>query len=366
MIKLLTLIGFSFFTPDAAKDSIGTEIINGRTFVIHKVDEKETLFAISRRYNTTVDAIIQYNSAAGNALEVGQILKVPYFPKVSTVDIRDGSIHKVAAKETLYSISRMYGVSTEDLKIWNGLTDNALSIGQELIIKKKNDQGSTLYQPVTRANPVISKNGIHTVVEKETMFSITRQYNITIDQLREWNNLESNELKVGQALFVVQPERGMSIAKQESPPVSNTTTPPVSKNTTTPTQQTSSLPPVVQDDKKEKKEPTPTVKTEVKEQPIRISESVRNSDEVIQTGIAELIEGTEGNRKYIALHRTAPIGTILKIRNEMNNLEIFAKVIGKLPDTAMTDKLIIKLSKSAYDKLGAIDPRFRVEVTYYK
>lgn len=93
---------------------------------------------------------------------------------------------------------------------------------------------------------------------------------------------------------------------------------------------------------------------------------MKNSDEVVESGLAELIEGTEGNRKYLAMHRTAPIGTILKVRNEMNNREVFVRVMGKLPDTAVNDKLIIKLSRSAYDRLGAIDPRFRVELTYYK
>jgi len=54
------------------------------------------------------------------------------------------------------------------------------------------------------------------------------------------------------------------------------------------------------------------------------------------------------------------------VRNEMNGREVFVRVIGQLPDTALTDKLIIRISKSAYDRLGAIDPRFRVEVTFYK
>ena len=108
------------------------------------------------------------------------------------------------------------------------------------------------------------------------------------------------------------------------------------------------------------------VQPEEKSPVITISESVTNKDEVKQSGLAELIDGTEANRKYLALHRTAPVGTILKVRNEMNNREVFVRVIGKLPDTALTDKLIIKISKSAYDRLGAIDPRFRVEVTYYK
>ena len=87
---------------------------------------------------------------------------------------------------------------------------------------------------------------------------------------------------------------------------------------------------------------------------------------MLETGLAELIEGTEGNRKYLALHRTAPVGTILKIRNEMNNREVFVRVMGKLPDSAQADKVVIRISRSAYDRLGAIDPKFRVQVTYYK
>jgi LysM repeat protein len=234
-----------------------------------------------------------------------------------------------------------------------------------LIIKKRNSiDNTTAYQPATQSNTVISRKGVHTVAVKETMYSIARQYGITVDQLREWNTLEGNELKIGQILFVAQPDRSGLTLKQEEEkkqeatktPVVTTTTP--AGNTSTSSSATTSIPVT------EKKEVP--VKQEVKEQTIKISESVKNGDEVVQAGLAELIEGTEGNRKYLALHRTAPVGTILKIRNEMNNREVFVRVMGKLPESAVSDKLIIKISKSAYDRLGAIDPRFRVEVTYYK
>ena len=152
--------------------------------------------------------------------------------------------------------------------------------------------------------------------------------------------------------------------------VAQTTTPPAQSTQTTTTPAVvapAATPAAVETAKKETTvEPAAAPKTEAKEQTIRISESVKNSDEVLQTGLAELIEGTSGNRKYLALHRTAPVGTIMKVRNEMNNREVFVRVMGKLPDTALNDKLVIKISKSAYDRLGAIDPRFRVEVTYYK
>ena len=55
MINELILVGVSFFHPHVLQDSTGTEVINGKVFVIHQVGEKETLYGISRRYGTTVD-----------------------------------------------------------------------------------------------------------------------------------------------------------------------------------------------------------------------------------------------------------------------------------------------------------------------
>jgi LysM repeat protein len=363
MIKLLIFFSLSF--SNSPVDSLGVETVNGKVFVIHKVDEKETLFAISRRYRTTVDEIIQYNKGAADGLDIGEILKVPYTPK-QVVKANEGIIHEVVAKETMFSISRKYEVSPDEIRQWNSLPDNNLSIGQKLIIRKK----GTNSNPLTQSNKtpeVISKSGVHTVAEKETFYSITKKYGITPDQLRKWNNLEGTELQIGQTLYVSQPKESNTIVKKpdtvktvkNSPVVSVNT--PVNQNTTSSPQP--SNPPVEQ-----RKDPvvTPTVSESSPPQTIRISESVKNGSETIEAGLAELIEGTEGNRKYLALHRTAPIGTILKVRNEMNNREVFVRVMGKLPDTALTNKLIIRVSKSAYDRLGAIDQRFRVEVTYYK
>jgi LysM repeat protein len=163
-----------------------------------------------------------------------------------------------------------------------------------------------------------------------------------VQQLKEWNGIEGSEVKIGQTLFITQPMYGKTEAITEQTPVT------------------------------EVKEPIDTKKNEVKtmdepkETTITISEKVIGSDEVKEGGLAELIEGSEGNRKYLALHRTAKVGTILKVRNELNNREVFVRVTGPLPDTGINKNVVIKISRSAYDRLGAIDQRFRVEVTYYK
>jgi LysM repeat protein len=240
----------------------------------------------------------------------------------------------------MFSISQAYNVSIDEIKQWNNLTDNSLSIGQELIIKKGNSQTASVQTAATHT--ITPSKGLHIVAAKETMFSIAKQYNVSVQQIREWNKLEGNEISIGQELRVAAPP---------NEPAKTVTVVPVV---------------AAAEPKKDVVTQTAPPRTEVKEQTIRITEGVKNADEISQSGLAELIEGTEGNRKYLALHRTAPVGTILKVRNEMNNREVFVRVMGKLPDTAMTDKLVIKISKSAYDRLGAIDQRFRVEVTYYK
>ncbi len=353
MMTLFALItSFSVFTTPV--DSVGKETINGKVYVLHKVELKETLYGISKRYGTTVEAILQQNPTADGGLEVGQIIKVPYVSSPKKITNGSGNKHIVAEKETLYSVARLYGISVDDLRQMNKLTSDALSIGQELIVKRNTTPAE---QPMVKSNNTTPQalKGVHTVASKETLFSISRQYNVSVDQLKKWNNLNSNELSLGQTLFVVAPEnQGMKTTTTitEQQPAKTTTTQPA--QTVTPAEQP--------------KETTPanTNSQPVISAPVKISEAYKDGKEVREAGLAELIEGTQGNRKYLALHRSAPIGTILKVKNQLNDREVFVRVIGQLPDTGGNDKLVIKISKSAYDRLSAIDPKFMVEVTWYK
>ncbi|MBX2897107.1 MAG: LysM peptidoglycan-binding domain-containing protein [Cyclobacteriaceae bacterium] len=339
MIKVIFLTLGMWNSPGPASatvaDSLRMETIAGKQFIIHQIDEKETLYAISRRYGVPVTAILEHNPTADGGLAVGQLLKVPYVPKSKPAIVSGGErIHRVAAKETLFSISRLYDVSVDEIKTWNNLKDNALALGQELVIKNK----STNTVATTQA-----LHGVHMVAAKETLYSIARQYNISVQQLREWNSLNADEVKIGQTLFVTQP----MYQKQDEVKTPEVVSKPEVKETVVTTAKQDTKP-------------------EIKESTIRISENVAGTDEVKEGGLAELIDGTDGNRKYLALHRTAKVGTILKVRNELNNREVFVRVAGTLPNIAANTNIVIKISKSAYDRLGAIDPRFRVEVTYYK
>ena len=80
--------------------------------------------------------------------------------------------------------------------------------------------------------------------------------------------------------------------------------------------------------------------------------------------MAAVIDGNSDTKKYLALHRTAPIGTIMRVRNEMTNLSVFVRVVGKLPNTGANNNVLLRLSQAAQEALGALDGKFRVEVSY--
>ncbi len=305
-------------------DSLRLETINGKQFIIHQVGPKETLYAISRRYGVPVAALIENNPKADAGLSVGQELKVPYFQKGKTE--KANGTHKVAAKETLFSIAKLYAVSIDDLKNWNNLKDNAIDVGQELLVRKKSVAKEGEIKELTKTLPIKMLRGTHTVMEKETLFSISKMYGATLQQLKSWNNLATDEVKPGQTIFVLPP---MSIPEKSQPNLTTATTEPV-------------------------KPSGPEIK---------ISESVVGADEIRERGTAEIIAGTDGNRKYLAQHKTAKVGTIMKVRNEATNREVFVRVVAAL---GADQPAVIKISKSAYNKLAATEPKFNVELIYYK
>jgi LysM repeat protein len=297
------------------------ETINGKQFIIHQVDAKETLFSISRRYGVPVTDLAQENPSAGSGISIGQILRVPYIPRTKPRTENGQIVHKVAPKETLFSISKQYGVSLDDLKKWNNLNDYSLNVGQDLIIKKGTPPEVVKTEPKYKTPDTKTLRGVHTVTASETLFSISKMYGASVSQLKEWNNMTGNDLKPGQVIYVL-------------PPMS-TKDATVSADAT----QTKTVP------------------------EIKISESVIGSDEIHEKGMAALLEGTDGNRKYLAQHKTAKTGSIIKVRNEANKQEVFVRVVGQL---TTTDDTLVKISRSALDRLGSSDQRFAVEVIRFK
>ena len=111
------------------------------------------------------------------------------YPKESS------SIYIVEKGDSMYSISRKYNLSVKELQDLNGLTGSSLSIGQELRIKTDNSKTSQQEKPV-------AEMGFHIVEKGDTLYSISKKYNMTVAELQKLNTLKGTDLSIGQELIV--------------------------------------------------------------------------------------------------------------------------------------------------------------------
>ena len=147
------------------------------TYVVQRGD---SLYSIASKYNTTVDALKEANNLESNILSVGQSLKIP------TVEETEGSItYTVQKGDSLYSIAREFNTTVDEIKSLNNLENNLLSIGQVLKIPAFQSLETT-----------------YTVEKGDSLYSIARKFDTTVDKLKELNNLTSNLLSIGQILIV--------------------------------------------------------------------------------------------------------------------------------------------------------------------
>lgn len=149
------------------------------------VKKGDSLWSIASKNNTTVDNIKKLNNLSSNTLQIGQLLKLPGSSEENEVESEN--IYIVKKGDSLYSISKIYGISVDELKKANNLTSNNLSIGQTLIIPSKKE----------------STNQITYVVKKgDSLWLIANKYDTTIEKIKTTNNLTSNLLSIGQVLII--------------------------------------------------------------------------------------------------------------------------------------------------------------------
>jgi membrane-bound lytic murein transglycosylase D len=113
------------------------------------------------------------------------------------------TIHTVSPQETLFRISQKYGVSVDDLKIWNNLPDNTIKVGQEIIINLSGAKNESIDSTPSRSYS--SETIIHTVSPGETLFRLSENYGVSVDDIRKWNNLSDNNIQVGQKITIIKP-----------------------------------------------------------------------------------------------------------------------------------------------------------------
>lgn len=144
------------------------------------VKSGDTLWSIARKYNLSVNELKALNNLSSNVLSVGQRLIVG---KESSND------YVVSAGDTLWAIARKFNVSVDDIKTLNNLSSNNLSIGMTLKIP--------LY-----SNKQNEETNVYVVKSGDSLWSIARMFNSTVDEIKSLNSLKSNVLRIGQRLVV--------------------------------------------------------------------------------------------------------------------------------------------------------------------
>lgn len=145
----------------------------------YTVQKGDSLWSISKKYGISVDELKNANSLSSNLISVGQNLLIPSLEENLTSDT-----YTVKSGDTLYGIAKKYGTSVDNIKSLNNLVSDALSIGQVLKI------------------PSSGTNEVYVVQNGDTLYSIARKYGISVDELKNLNNLTSNTLSIGQTLKV--------------------------------------------------------------------------------------------------------------------------------------------------------------------
>ena len=362
------------------RDSIGVESNNGKKVIIHQIVAKDTYYSVSRKYGVNPKDVMTFNDS--KFLQIGVIIKVPTnlpfsgsapagkvtknnetpvakgTPVTKTTTEEEtpaGAIveHTVAKKENLNLLAEKYGTTVNEIKRINNLRSINLQIGQILKIPTQNapEEVSDIIAtqpekavPTTVLKPVEEKKAIlpaetkvpskddfleHTVAGNETMYSIATRYKMTMDQLKAKNNLTDNSLSVGQKLLI----KGQY-------PVKPAFIPPASSQAI---DSTNSL-----------KDPS-----------LRYPASRYGLNQIDEKGTATwIVDPDLDPTKMLVLHRSAPVGTVMKITNPMSNRTTFAKVVGKFTENESTKDIIIVMTKAVADALGALDKRFYCNLTY--
>lgn len=194
---------------------------------IHTVRKGDTLYALSLRYGVSVSQIQALNRMSGSALAVGQKLIIkksspppatsptPVAATIPQIEPSADSFYTIKRGDNLFRIAQSHGLSLPELLLWNNFENASVQIfaGQRVLVKNPASVSTT---PIARtpddpdrlsissaamADTVIIEK-VYIVQAKDTLFKIARDNEISVDELKRINSLTSNDIKVGQKIYL--------------------------------------------------------------------------------------------------------------------------------------------------------------------
>jgi LysM repeat protein len=281
---------FSINGYSKSQDSIGNKMVNGNRYVMHKITKGEGVYSISKKYGVPSNAIFEANPGSEKGIKIDQVLLIPR---------------------------------------GKGMAVNT--------------------QVAPKTNTVNEVAETHKVVKGNTLSSIAKQYNLTLKEIKQINNLTSDNIQLGQQLKVSK---------------SNVVTPEVVADKANPDGKEKPKAVVPEDNEVEVAiVPKAEVEQTLNSEAIQNKYTTTDGDEVTENGKALISsEGELYQERSFILHPSAKVGTIVMITNPTNNNAVFARVIG---NCAPIDGAVLKMSKTVAMKLG-VSNDLNVKVSYAK
>ncbi|UTW60838.1 LysM peptidoglycan-binding domain-containing protein [bacterium SCSIO 12741] len=219
---LATLLGaFSSDLNAQEYNDKQVQLIDGKTYYLHQVEKGNTLYSISKMYSIKIKDLLRENPQLEEGLKVGQVIRIPVkkvdtkvsgnnTPTVSGADL----IHEVQQGETMYKLTRKYQVTEEELQAANPELKDGLKLGMKLKIPTPT-QGRI---DTTHIAPAVEDSLVHhLVMHGETLYSLAKEYNVNIDSITLVNNGLPDGLKVGSTIripLLKNPKKGKPLISE--------------------------------------------------------------------------------------------------------------------------------------------------------
>ncbi|WP_218859008.1 DPBB and LysM peptidoglycan-binding domain-containing protein [Mucilaginibacter sp. E4BP6] len=303
LVTILLTSTTSLFA-NSLRDSIGVENKDGKKIILHKVDPKDNYYSIGRRYKVSPKAIMQYNNNA--TMQIGVIIKVP--------------TDKPFLESSYNTPQKPQPTSPVVVK--------------QHVTPPVQSQPEQVQQTAPEQKPMATSSNVPTqdykVSAGETLYSIAKRFGTTVEDITSINGLTSTTLTPGQIIKVR--------AGQTPAPTAPVTAKPDATSVVVPADSANA---------------------------VKFNTNHYGLYEKDEKGVATWMDDADLDpNKKLVLHRTAPIGTVIKITNPMTNLTTYAKVVGRFTDNEANKDVIIVVTKNVADSLGALDKRFHVSISY--
>jgi LysM repeat protein len=227
---IFTFCIISFGTIFSQNSQYPKTKISGTEYYIYTVEEGEGLFGVARKFEVSLDELKNINPGTENGLKAGQQMFVPIKKEASKSANQTSSkaaslrqeytLHKVENKQTLFAISKKYKVRQEDIIKANPEVSKGLTEGMTLRIPKTNSDKSNwvseqnIVKAVKKVNNTKSEQNIHIVKENETLYSISRLYDVAVVDIVRLNPESSKKLSIGSELKI--PSKNQVESKKDS------------------------------------------------------------------------------------------------------------------------------------------------------